>query len=467
MSRLVIIGGSDAGVSATLRARELRPDIDVDVLVADGYPNFSICGLPFLFSGEVSNWQSLAHRTLAELRATGARFRLRTRATRLRLCEREVEALGPDGPMTLEFDHLVIATGAKPMRPPITGLDEEGVHVLHDMGHALGLLRVLRERALREVLIIGAGYIGLEMADALEHAGFSVTVVERASQPMPTVDEPLGELVAERMRSKGIRLATGIVVRRIERERDQLVVRGDRDFEAASPIVLVAAGVVPNAELGLEAGLAEGMRGALRVDQGMRTSVEGVFAAGDCVETWHKLLKRPTYLPLGTTSHKQGRVAGENAVGGNAEYKGSLGTQVVKVFGSVVGRSGLRHDEAKAERFEPLTVQALAWDHKVYFPGATLLSLRVTADRNTRRLLGAQVLGAQEAEVSKRLDLFAMALHHEMRVEQLAELDLSYTPPLSSPWDPVQVAGQDWEGTRREGDDRLAAQATWGQRPPK
>jgi NADPH-dependent 2,4-dienoyl-CoA reductase/sulfur reductase-like enzyme len=182
----------------------------------------------------------------------------------------------------------------------------------------------------------------------------------------------------------------------------------------------------------------------LRVGPRMETDVTDVFAAGDCVETRHRLLRDPTYIPLGTTAHKQGRVAGENAVGGNAVFQGSLGTQVVKVFDLVIGRTGLRDGEAVQAGLAPLTRETVVWDHKNYYPGASELRIRTTGDARTGRLLGAQLLGRYGAEVSKRLDIFAMALFHEARVDTLEHVDLSYTPPLASPWDAVQMATMEW-----------------------
>jgi NADPH-dependent 2,4-dienoyl-CoA reductase/sulfur reductase-like enzyme len=177
----------------------------------------------------------------------------------------------------------------------------------------------------------------------------------------------------------------------------------------------------------------------------METSLPDILAAGDCVETWHRLLQRPTYLPLGTTAHKHGRVAGENATGGNAEFHGSLGTQVVKVFDLAVARTGLRDSEAVEDgRFSPVTVETRAWDHKGYYPGAHELTIRVTGDARSGQLLGAQIVGHKSAEVAKRIDIFAAALFHGMPVKGISDLDLSYTPPFSAPWDPVQVAADAW-----------------------
>jgi NADPH-dependent 2,4-dienoyl-CoA reductase/sulfur reductase-like enzyme len=196
--------------------------------------------------------------------------------------------------------------------------------------------------------------------------------------------------------------------------------------------------------LAVAAGVQTGVRGALRVDRRMRTNLPDVLAAGDCVETWHRLLQKPTYLPLGTTAHKQGRVAGETALGGDRAFAGSLGTQVVKVFDLAVARTGLRDQEAAVAGFDPLTVGSTQFDHRAYYPGAHQLQLRITGDRTTGQLLGTQLVGHHNAEVAKRIDIPAGALFHHMTVDGLSDLDLSYTPPFGSPWDAVQLAAQAW-----------------------
>jgi NADPH-dependent 2,4-dienoyl-CoA reductase/sulfur reductase-like enzyme len=213
----------------------------------------------------------------------------------------------------------------------------------------------------------------------------------------------------------------------------QLRITGSAGFGATADLVPVAVSVRPQTELAEAAGIAAGERQAIRVTRAMETNLPDIYAAGDCVETWHRLLQAPTYLPLGTTAHKQGRIAGENAVGGHQEFAGTLGTQVVKVFEVVVARMGLRDAEAKRAGFDRFTVEATNWDHKVYYPGAREIHIRVTGDRKTGRLLGAQMVGNFQAEVAKRIDVFATALFHEMRVDDLNDLDLSYTPPVSSP----------------------------------
>jgi NADPH-dependent 2,4-dienoyl-CoA reductase/sulfur reductase-like enzyme len=205
----------------------------------------------------------------------------------------------------------------------------------------------------------------------------------------------------------------------------------------------VVTGVRPETSLAVSAGAALGARGAISVDTAMRTGLPGIYAAGDCVITHHRLLGE-TYLPLGTTAHKQGRVAGENAAGGSREFAGSLGTQVVKIFSHAAARTGLRDHEAAAAGFDPVTIGAEADDHKAYYPGSHRIAMRFTGDRTTGRLLGVQLFGHKDAEIAKRIDIAATAIFHGMTVDQVSDLDLSYTPPLGSPWDAVQAGAQAW-----------------------
>jgi NADPH-dependent 2,4-dienoyl-CoA reductase/sulfur reductase-like enzyme len=463
VSRLVIIGGSDAGTSAALRAREVNPALDVTVVVADAFPNYSICGLPFYLSGEVADWHALAHRTAAEIEAQGITLLLDTVAGRIDPAARQVmvhDAAGRE--RALAYDRLIIATGAEPAPPSIIGLDLPGVYPLHTMADSFRVHLHLETRPPRTAVIVGGGYIGLEMADALVQRGVDVTLVQRGASVLGTVEAELGALVADQLIHHGVNVVTGVAVRSIEQGEAQLVVAGstqnaaaaERDVSTAGQLVLVATGVRPVTRVAETAGVELGTRGAIRVTRAMETSVPSIYAAGDCVETWHRLLETPTYLPLGTTAHKQGLVAGENATldltdgeqhRPRRRFAGSLGTQVVKVFDLVIARTGLLEAEARAAGYTPLTVESTAWDHKVYYPGAQQLRIRLTADRLTRRLLGVQLVGHWHNEIAKRADVFAAALHVGMRVDELNDLDLSYTPPVSSPWDPVQMAAQAWQ----------------------
>lgn len=452
---LIAIGGSDAGISAALRARELDPSTEVSVVVADSYPNFSICGIPYYVSGEVTHWRNLAHRSTADLEATGMKLLLDTQVRRIDVPARKLAVTGASGSEeNLYYDELVIGTGAVPVRPPIAGLDSlgiaDGVHLLHSMGDAFALMRGIEEKAPESALIVGAGYIGLEMAEALVTRGLRVTQMEQLAEVLPTADPEIGALVRQQLSDHGVEVLTGTIVMSVCRAPVGSPAPLQVDaWSAGKPVtrdadmVLVVVGVRPSSELASAAGADLGARGAIAVDRRMRTNLPHVFAAGDCVVTHHRLLGE-TYLPLGTTAHKQGRIAGENAIGGDRLFAGSLGTQVVKVFEHAVARTGLRDHEAAAAGYDPFTVAFEGDDHKAYYPGSHRVSTRYTGDRATGRLIGLQLFGHRHAEVAKRVDIAATAIFSDLGVEEMSDLDLSYTPPLGSPWDVVQGGAQAW-----------------------
>jgi NADPH-dependent 2,4-dienoyl-CoA reductase/sulfur reductase-like enzyme len=453
---MIAIGGSDAGISAALRAREVDSDAEVTVVVSDAYPNFSICGIPYYVSGEVGHWRDLAHRTIADLVAAGMALRLDTTARKIDVAGRKLLVTGADGAEdVLAWDQLVIGTGAVPARPPIAGLDAlgpaDGVHLLHSMDDAFAVMRTLAQTSPDSAVIVGAGYIGLEMAEALTARGLAVTQVEQLPEVLPTVDPQLGALVRAQLEGHGVTVLSGTAVRRVSRAgagtparlRADAVTAAGESVALHAGLVLVVTGVRPETALAASAGAALGARGAIAVDPSMRTGLPGVYAAGDCAVTRHRLLGE-TWLPLGTTAHKQGRVAGENAAGGHREFAGSLGTQVVKVFDQAAARTGLRDHEAAAAGFDPLTVAAEADDHKAYYPGSRRIHMRFTGDRATGRLLGVQLFGHKDAGIAKRVDIAAAAIYSGLTMDEVGDLDLSYTPPLGSPWDAVQVGAQAW-----------------------
>jgi NADPH-dependent 2,4-dienoyl-CoA reductase/sulfur reductase-like enzyme len=458
---IVAVGGSDAGISAALRAREVDPAAEVTVVVADAYPNFSICGIPYYVSGEVTHWRNLAHRTIGELEAAGMRLRLDTTARHVDVPGRKLLVTGPGGTEdVIAYDQLVIGTGAVPARPPVAGLDElgpdDGVHLLHSMGDTFAVMRTLEQTAPANAVIVGAGYVGLEMAEGLTARGLAVTQIERLPEVLPTVDPELGALVRVQLEEHGVTVMTGTGVHAVRkagagapgRLRVSAVGSGGEPVVRHADLVLVVVGVRPETSLAADAGATLGAKGAIEVDRGMRTGLPDVYAAGDCAITRHRLLGE-TWLPLGTTAHKQGRVAGDNAAGGHREFAGSLGTQVVKIFENAAARTGLRDREAAAAGFDPVTIGSEADDHKAYYPGSHRISMRFTGDRATGRLIGVQLFGHKHAEIAKRVDIAAAAIYHGMTVDEVSDLDLSYTPPLGSPWDAVQQGAQTW--TRQVG----------------
>jgi NADPH-dependent 2,4-dienoyl-CoA reductase/sulfur reductase-like enzyme len=275
--------------------------------------------------------------------------------------------------------------------------------------------------------------------------------MEQLPEVLPTVDPALGALVRAELETHGVEVLTGTAARQIVRAapgaggrlRIEAETSDGMAVSRLADMVLVVVGVRPDTDLAASAGATLGFKNAIAVDRQMRTGLPDVFAAGDCVITHHRLLGE-TYLPLGTTAHKQGRVAGENALGGHREFAGSLGTQVVKIFDQAAARTGLRDHEAKAAGFDPVTVQSQADDHKAYYPGSHRITIRVTGDRGTGRLLGMQLFGHRHAEIAKRVDIAATAIYHGMTTDAVSDLDLSYTPPLGSPWEAVQMGAQAW-----------------------
>jgi NADPH-dependent 2,4-dienoyl-CoA reductase/sulfur reductase-like enzyme len=446
MKNIVIIGGSDAGISAALRIRELNPEIIPTMIVADRYPNFSICGLPYFISHEVTHWENLAHRTRQDIENAGINLLLEHTAESINPGVKQLRVVDKSGnSKTLNYEKLVIGTGAVSLKPNIAGIDHPGVFFLRWMPESFAIDEFIKKQNPKTAVIIGAGYIGIEMSEALTKRGLKVNVVEFAQSVMPSVDIDFGNKIREMLTQNGITVNTNIAVESIHKIGKQLVVKGTNNFEEATDMVLVAVGSIPNTALGQSIGINTGIKGAFKVNLKMETNLPDVYAAGDCVETWHRLLKNYTYLPLGTIAHKQGRIAGENAVGGNKEFAGTLGTQSVKIFDKIVARTGLNENEALMAGVQPISADIETWDHKVYYPPADKIYIQVTADQKTKKVIGAQIFGAYKTEVSKRIDIFATAIFHGITVVEFSDYDLSYTPPLSSPWDPVQMAVQNLE----------------------
>jgi len=447
---MLIIGGSDAGISAALRIKELNSRADVSVVLADSYPGFSICGLPFLLSGEITDWRKLAHHSSDELEKQGISLLINQRAESIIPQAKIVKLVSKDGQARdITYDRLLIATGAESARPPITGLDEEGVFLLRWMADGFAMQQFMEQHKTKQAVIIGGGYIGLEMADALVRRGLEVTILEYAPEILTTLDTAVGRLVHTELEYRGVKVITGRGVNSIEREGGNLLIRTNAAETYVADMVLVATGVQPSTRVAQSSGIALGVAGAIRIDRKMNTNIPDILAAGDCAETWHHVLEKSVYMPLGTTAHKQGRVAGENMASGSREFEGSLGTQVVKVFDRIAAGTGLRDKQAAGAGFDPLTDMFTSLDRNAYYQGAKEMTICITGDRRTGRLLGAQIVGHRDSEVAKRIDIIAASLYNGMQVEDLCDLDLAYTPPLSSPWDPVQKAAMQWNSLSR------------------
>ncbi|HEY9476088.1 MAG TPA: FAD-dependent oxidoreductase [Mycobacteriales bacterium] len=443
--RLVVIGGDAAGMSAASQARRRRPPDDLEIVAVERgrHTSYSACGVPYLIGGAVADADALVVRTPAVFRERYAIEALvGHEAVVLDLDRRAVVVRQPDGGRrVLEFDQVVVATGAVPRRPDLPGVDAAGVYGVQtlDDGEAV---RAALDAGARRAVVVGAGYIGLEMAEALVDRGLRVTVLEAGPQPMSTVDPDMGAMVAESMRAMGIAVHVNEPVRAIEAGPDgsvRAVVTSRQEFPA--DLVILGLGVVPNTELARAAGLALGPTDGIRVDAGMRSvSHAGVWAAGDCVETMHRVSLAPVHTPLGTHANKQGRIVGINIGGGYATFPGVVGTAVTRVCDLEIARTGLTESEAERSGFRFVTAVVESTTRAGYYPGAQPITTKLIAEKHSGRLLGAQIVGREGA--AKRIDVLATAVWQSMTVEEMTGLDLSYAPPFAPVWDPVLIAAR-------------------------
>ncbi|MEU4529494.1 FAD-dependent oxidoreductase [Micromonospora ureilytica] len=445
--RLIVIGGDAAGMSAASQARRRRDRGDLEIVVFERghFTSYSACGIPYWISGLVSGPEALIARAPETFRTEYAMdVRMRHEVTTIDLERREVVArdLEGGGEVRERFDDLMYATGAVPVKPSWAVTDAGGVFGMQTLDDGAALRHWLdADPQPRRAVVVGGGYIGVEIAEALMQRGLSVTLVEAGEQPMSTVDADMGELVAEAMRGLGITIRGSLPVTGLEERDGRVSAVVTAEGPIPTDVVVMGLGVRPNTALAEAAGLPLGPTGAIRVDRMMRVPGHPrVWAAGDCVETLHRVSGLPAYVPLGTHANKQGRVAGINIGGGYATFTGVIGTAVTKVCDLEVGRTGLRERDASAAGFEFVSVIAESTNRAGYYPGARPMTVKLIAERPSGRLLGAQIVGWSEA--AKRIDSLAVALWNGMTVDDMTQLDLGYAPPYAPVWDPVLIAAR-------------------------
>ena len=441
--RLLVIGGVAAGLSAASQARRLNRWMDIRVYEKGSDISYSACGLPYYVEGLVQDAESLRVHSPDFFR-TERDISVQTHheVIEISTSRRRISVLAPGGgsPQDVPYDHLVIATGAEPAEPGIQGLNLRGVFQVNDLRSTVALKQYLESANVRRTAIIGGGYIGLEMAEALKRTHRTVSLFERSPRLFEAVDDEVVEVIQQELAVHGVQVFTGAQVASLSGDAEGVVrrVHSDQGSVEAECVVL-ATGVRPRVKLAQEAGIALGSGGAVAVNDNMETGAAGVFAAGDCADTLNLVSGRRTYVPLGTTANKQGRVAGENAAGGRARFPGIVGTAVVKVFRLEVARTGLSRKEAQQAglRVAEATIRSAA---RARYLGGQDITVKLTADRASGRLLGAQMVGPEG--VAKRIDVLATALHARMTADQVYQLDLSYAPPFSSVWDPILIAAR-------------------------
>jgi NADPH-dependent 2,4-dienoyl-CoA reductase/sulfur reductase-like enzyme len=441
--RVVVVGADAAGMSAASQAKRVDDSLEIVALERGRHTSYSACGIPYWVGGVVPDVDALVARTPKQHRTNGIDLRLRSEATAVDLDRREVEVRDHADASTyrLGFDHLVLATGARPRRPDVPGADAAGIHGVQTLDDGERLLESL-QREPRRAVVVGGGYIGIEMAEAMFLRGLEVTVLTRSAEPMATLDPDLGNQVHRAMEEMGIDVRTRVRLDGFETGADGRVTAVATDVGTfPADLVVLGTGVEPETTLAREAGLTLGRWGGLVTDLQMRVfDAEGVWAAGDCVESIDLVSGNRVHVALGTHANKQGRVLGTNLGGGYATFPGVVGTAVSKVCELEIARTGLREADCDAVGFRWLTVTVDSTTRAGYYPDAAPITVKLVVEQRTGRLLGGQIVGREGA--AKRVDVLAVALWNRMTVEEIALLDLGYAPPFSPVWDPVLIAAR-------------------------
>jgi NADPH-dependent 2,4-dienoyl-CoA reductase/sulfur reductase-like enzyme len=436
-------------MTAASRARRLQRDWRITVFERGDYVSFILCGLPYFVDNVIASHESLIVYT-PEFFEKERRIQVHTRHEARRIDPEqkllEVVDLRTGRSFTHGYGKLVVASGAEAVRPRLEGIGLSNVFVLRTIDDGRRIKAALQTDGLRHAVVIGAGYVGLEMAEALTVAGLETVLVEATASVLPGSEPEIVEVVEKELTDHGVQVRKEEMVERLEGDqRVQRAVTSHGEYPA--DIVIVSVGARPAVALLREAGVALGPTGAVATNERMETSLPGVYVAGDVAEAHHLVTGKPAWVPLGTTANKQGRVAGENAAGGDAVFPGIVGTAAVKAFDLEVARTGLSEAQAREAAFDPVSASIEHLSHAGYYPGANTLWVKLVADRPSGRLLGGQIVGRETA--AKRIDTLAAALHARMDVEAIIALDLSYAPPFATAWEAVQIAAQQVVGRLR------------------
>lgn len=438
--RIVIVGGVAAGMSAASRAMRQNPAAEVVVFERGGYISYGACGLPYVLGGDVDSFGDLIARTPDQMRSRGIGVRLRHEVTGVDAGAATITVVDHDsGRSAVEpYDKLLIATGVSAVRPDWAQTELGGVHVLRDIPDGQAIEASLK--GAKRAVIVGGGYIGLELAETLHCRGLSVVVVEKGPEvARRMLDRDYQRRVRAELEGNGVEIRCGTTIESLTGKDGHVTgVQTDHGLIRAD-VVIVAVGVRPNVALARAAGARIGKTGAIAVNTRQETSVEGVYAAGDNTESTHRVTRRRVHLPLGLTANRMGRVAGVNMAGGDATFPGVVGSSIFKTFALGAARTGLTQSEADKLGLDAVSVDVSSTDHAGYYATAKPIYVRLTAERGTGRLLGAQLV-CNNHESVKRVDVIAALLHGRGKVQDLFEMDLSYAPPFSGVWDVLLVA---------------------------
>ena len=437
--RVILVGGDAGAMAAVSQIRKGRPDAEIIAFERGTWTSYSACGIPFVVGGEVPGGvEMLVARTPEEHRANGIDLRMRHEVVSVDAYAGTVEVRDLDRSTTSVegFDDLLLATGGLPVRPDVQGIDLPIVSGAHTLDDAAWLAAQAAREGLEHVVIVGSGYIGLEMAEAFLHRGLTPTVLDRRAYPLGILDADLGAIVAQALREHGVdyrpdQEATGFAP-------DMVMTRNDA---VRADLIVLGLGTGPNSALARQAGLRLGAGGSIAVDARQQTSAEGIWAAGDCAESTHLITGQKAHYALGTYANKQARVVGINIGGGSATTKPVLGTAITKFCELEIAVTGVNSKQAADAGIEVVSQTIESSTKAGYYPGAAMMTIKILVERASGRLVGAQIVGGSGA--AKRIDTCVVAMTAGMTIEQVVDLDLAYAPPFSPVWDPVAVAARE------------------------
>ena len=440
--KLIVIGGTAAGLSAASKAKRMKPDLEIQVFEKSGYISYGACGLPYFVGGMIAEPDDLVSLTVDQMtNKRGIPTFIHAEVVSIDRDKKMVTVRNLDNgeEQACPYDKLEIATGARPIRPAIPGIDAEGVYYLRTVEDGIRLKQAVKAEEKKQAVIVGGGFIGLEVAEEMALSGVEVHIYEMMPRLLPFLEEGFSAEVLEMLETNGVHVHLGTSVEEILTDGKTAVgVRDGNGQEIQADLVLMSIGVMPNSELAKEAGLELGLKGGIAVNDEMQTSDPCIYACGDCVQMKNRITGKAAYVPMGTTANKQGRIAGENIAGGHETFKGVLGSMVTKVFDLYIAATGLTLSQAKAAGYDAVSSVITKGDRASYYPGSRDNKLCLILDRKMGRLLGAQGIGSES--VAGRINVFVAAITCGMTVDEINELDLVYSPSVAPVYDPILIA---------------------------
>lgn len=439
--RIIIVGGVAAGAKAAAKARRVDPGHEIILYQDEAEVSYSACGIPYVIGGVIDNRRKLVIRQPEDFVRDGIQVLTRRRVIGIDRENRQLTVRNrlDDSEERVSYDRLILATGARPIVPEVEGITLEGVLTLRNFDDLTRFLSLLQTKRPKRAVIVGSGYIGLELAEAFHTLGIKTTIVEKAARILPRFDAEMARHVVDHLLENGVEFRLGEGLAKLHGDNGRVsAVETDSGTLLTADLAVIAVGVRPNVELAQAGGIALGQTGAIAVNSAMETRTPGIYAAGDCCETVNRLNGKPVWMPLGDIANLQGRVAGENAAGGNAHFPGVFGTAIFKSFDLAVGMTGLSEQAAQESGFDPVSVEMEGSDRARYYPGRRQFSFKLVADRRSGLVLGAQAVGS--GTVDKMIDIVATALLGKLTCADLENADLAYSPPFSPALSPVIVA---------------------------